>query len=96
MRILGIHGLGDHRTSPWQFSWRNAIEEALPSVEDVGLEMDFFSYDQLFEQVEISSMDAIRAVQRLVSSAWGAYWSGGSRRSRGMFDSIRHKGWLPG
>lgn len=75
IRILGIHGLGDHRASPWKEEWTRAIRAQLEGASSaVELEFDFLEYDHLFEQVEISAWDAMRAFAKLVGSGIGGFF----------------------
>jgi hypothetical protein len=75
IRILGVHGLGDHRASPWKEEWMRAIRAQIESTPGAAeLEFDFFEYDELFEQVEISTWDMMRAFAKLVGSGIGGFF----------------------
>jgi hypothetical protein len=93
LTILGIHGLGDHRADPWAQRWQLALGEILPD----SVEFDFqpFSYDDIFERIEISPLQALRALAKLVgsgllSSAEEMVAARGV--ARGPLDSVQH--WL--
>ena len=68
LRILGIHGLGDHRRSHWADDWQEAIAAGLPPEQRAALEFVPFRYDHLFERVRISPDEAWRAFRKLVRS----------------------------
>jgi metacaspase-1 len=71
LRVLGIHGLGDHRNSPWASEWEATLREALPTHQDASLDFIPFSYDQIFEQINVSPIEALRAFWKLAGSGLG-------------------------
>jgi len=71
LRILGVHGLGDHRNSTWKEDWKAAVLGAFPGRTDIELEFAFLSYDHIFEQVDISAWEAAKAVWKLARSGAG-------------------------
>ncbi|MBI2421341.1 MAG: caspase family protein [Candidatus Hydrogenedentes bacterium] len=69
LKLLGVHGLGDHRTSPWKAKWEEAIRGCFPAApEEVELEFHFMTYDDIFENVNISMADSLLAVGKLLRS----------------------------
>ena len=78
LRVLGIHGLGDHRNSTWKADWEAALRKVFPGQTDVTLEFTFMSYDDIFEEVDLSVWDTMRAVWKLARS--GAATALGARR----------------
>jgi hypothetical protein len=68
LRMLGIHGLGDHRRSNWAEDWRQAISQGLNPDQRAAFEFTPFRYDQLFEHVRITPEEAWRAFRKLVRS----------------------------
>jgi len=66
LRVMGIHGLGDHRNAPWADRWEAAIRSQLPS--DVSLTFRPFSYDDIFEKIKITETEAFTAFIKLAGS----------------------------
>ena len=52
IRILGIHGLGDHRNSTWKEDWEKVLKGVWPGQDRVELEFSFVTYDPVFENVD--------------------------------------------
>ncbi len=88
IKLLGVHGLGDHRSSPWKEEWESAVRDSFPVTEDVELDFTFMTYDDIFEDTKISAWQTASAVGKLVGSGFGSLF--GARR-RGLFDSLNHK-----
>ena len=84
LKILGIHGLGDHRDSTWKHDWKSAVERSFLE-ENIELEFKFVSYDDIFEQVDISNEELGKAVWNLIRSGFSTMF----RRRKGVFD------WVP-
>jgi metacaspase-1 len=84
LKILGVHGLGDHRTSTWKADWRTALLAAFPGQqaadgrEPIQLEFAFVTYDDIFERVDLSVWETMQAVWKLARS--GASTALGRRR----------------
>ncbi len=89
LRLLGIHGLGDHRDSPWAQDWEEALRSSLQGFPDLVIRFIPFSYDDIFEEVEISALESVRAVAKLAGSGVGSLFG---RRSRGMLGAAPN--WL--
>ncbi len=87
LRVLGVHGLGDHRASDWQVKWPEAIKAAFPEIDGLTLEFHFATYDDIFEQTDISFFDTAGALWKLTKSAV----SGLGRRKRGVISNISDK-----
>ncbi|MBI2993517.1 MAG: caspase family protein [Gammaproteobacteria bacterium] len=68
LKILGVHGLGDHRNSTWKQDWQTAVIKAFPGQDNIDLEFEFLSYDHIFENVDISAWEAMQAVWKLAQS----------------------------
>jgi metacaspase-1 len=69
LRIMGVHGLGDHRNSTWQADWERAIRDVFPGRGSFDLEFSFVTYDPLFERVDLSAWQAAKAIWKLARSA---------------------------
>jgi len=68
LKILGVHGLGDHRTSTWKEDWKAALLAVFPGQPEVQLEFAFVSYDDVFEKVDLSVWETMQAVWKLARS----------------------------
>ena len=98
LKLLGIHGLGDHRHSPWKRDWQDAIRSSVPGIEAANVTFEFFEYDEIFETLDITFADSIRAIYKLLSSGVRNWWKEtpregrfGLARSEGVFDAARDK-----
>lgn len=84
LKILGVHGLGDHRAGTWKEDWKTALlaafpgQQAVAGQERVQLEFAFVTYDDIFESVDLSVWETMQAVWRLARS--GASTALGRRR----------------
>ncbi|HEU4368113.1 MAG TPA: caspase family protein [Methylomirabilota bacterium] len=84
VKILGVHGLGDHRNSTWKEDWTAVLLAAFPGQhavagrERVQLEFTFVTYDDIFEDVDLSVWETMQAVWKLARS--GAATALGRRR----------------
>jgi hypothetical protein len=78
LKILGVHGLGDHRTSTWKEDWQTVLRAVFPGQTNVQLEFSFVTYDDIFEDVDLSVWDTMQAVWKLARS--GASTALGRRR----------------
>jgi len=76
IRILCVHGLGDHRLSGWEAEWATAIKEAIGPDADVTLDLDFLSYDPIFAETGLSFGETIGAVWKLARSGLGSFIHG--------------------
>lgn len=89
LKVVGIHGLGDHRGDPWAAQWEESIRESLPQSDEIGLTFVAFSYDDIFERIEISTAEAFSAFWKLTRSGTGSMFR--AQRAvgeRGLFDWI--------
>ena len=68
LKILGVHGLGDHRGSTWKEDWTAALLAVFPGQPNVELEFAFLTYDDIFEKVDLSVWDTMQAVWKLARS----------------------------
>lgn len=86
LKIMCVHGLGDHRGSDWEHTWSDAVLTVFPGQVDLELEFVFVTYDPIFEQVKISPWEAASAFWKLtrsgISSALG---------SRGVLGDVSDK-----
>jgi hypothetical protein len=86
VKIMGVHGLGDQRHSDWARLWELAISQAFPQLPDVRFEFSAVTYDDIFEKVEISFGESLRALWKLTKSGvstWGHH--------RGLVEEISDK-----
>ncbi len=90
IKVLGVHGLGDHRTSTWKADWKQALTDVFPGQtpvdgqDKVELVFDFLTYDDIFEDVDLSFLETMSAVAKLGWSAIGSIF----RKRRGALDSV--------
>jgi hypothetical protein len=84
LRILGVHGLGDHRTSNWEEVWQAAVKTAFAKLPETKLEFSFVTYDDIFEDTEISFIEAAEAVWLLTKSGVSSL----GPRQRGVISDI--------
>jgi hypothetical protein len=87
LKILCFHGLGDHRSSNWEQEWQDSVEAALDPAEELELLFEFPTYDPIFETVEISFGEAIRAFWKLAKSGVSQL----DRKHRGFFGNISER-----
>lgn len=92
LKILGIHGLGDHRDSPWAQQWEETLIASWPGLE--GFELTFvpFRYDEIFERIQLSAWETVRALGKLVGSGIGGMFGARGAAARGPLDSAQQ--WL--
>lgn len=90
LKFLGVHGLGDHRQSPWREEWEKAIRDNFPMQGEIGLDFHFLTYDDVFEDVDISPWEAAKAVWKLLRSGVSSIWR--RTRRRGAMSDVSH--WL--
>lgn len=84
LRILCVHGLGDHRQSSWEADWGNAIKQVVGTNAGVVLDVHFLSYDPIFERTDISFGETIGAFWKLARSGVGSLF----HQSRGPISDI--------
>jgi len=91
LRVLGIHGLGDHRGKPWKEEWEAAVRGALAGRPDIEPELGFLEYDAIFAKVDLSAWEVTKAVGKLLGSGIGSLFRGGARggAARGIASSLR-------
>ena len=87
IRFLGVHGLGDHRNSTWKDTWASSIQKAFPVPKDISLEFRFITYDDIFENVDISFGESVEALFKLGKSGISSI----GRRQRGVISDISDK-----
>ena len=46
LKVLGVHGLGDHRNSTWKQDWTEAMLRAFPGQDSIELEFVFVTYSR--------------------------------------------------
>lgn len=84
IRILCLHGLGDHRGTAWGEEWQKAVAATLSAAEADRLEFRFATYDPLFEDTEISFADTVTALWKLGRSGVGSI----GRKQRGIVSNV--------
>lgn len=96
MRILGIHGLGDHRNEPWAANWQATLQESISGIDRFELEFVAFGYDEIFEQVQVTAWESLQAFFQLagsgIVSGMGGRFGRRSLPDRGVVESVNH--WL--
>jgi DNA-binding beta-propeller fold protein YncE len=75
IKILCVHGLGDHRKSTWKADWETVLRSVFPgqTAVDAGqstvqLEFSFLTYDDIFEGTDLSVWETMQAVWKLARS----------------------------
>lgn len=86
LKIMGFHGLGDHRTSDWEAEWEAAVRTAFPG-KDITLEFQMVNYDDIFETTKISALESATALWKLAKSGVSEI----TRRQRGTLTDISDK-----
>lgn len=86
LKIVGVHGLGDHRGDPWHEKWEGAIRTSFPDPH-VDLHFDWIDYDDIFAGVDLSAWQTAAAFSKLVGSALGEAFGA---KKRGLFDQLDH------
>jgi hypothetical protein len=86
LKILGVHGLGDHRNSDWQSKWPAAVRAAFPVIDSLTLDFDFVTYDDIFDSTDISWLDSAAAVWKLTKSGISSIG-----RPRGVLSDLSDK-----
>lgn len=84
IRILGIHGLGDHRNSTWKEDWEKVLKGVWPGQDRVELEFSFVTYDPVFENVDISAWETAQAIWKLTQSGVSSIF----RQKKGIIGDI--------
>jgi hypothetical protein len=92
IRVLGIHGLGDHRLSGWKKDWEAAVRACFDADALVDLEFAFIEYDDIFAKTDISFAETMRALWKLGASGLGSL----TRRQRGLTDISDRVRWTAG
>ncbi|MEL7487460.1 MAG: caspase family protein [Pseudomonadota bacterium] len=86
LKILGVHGLGDHRNSTWEDTWTKALRGVFPSQDQISIDPVFITYDDVFEKTDISVWEATGALWKLGKSGLSSL-----RRDRGWLDQVSEK-----
>lgn len=84
IKVLCLHGLGDHRGLDWGGAWAEAIQPALSGQDEVVFEFHFSTYDPIFEQTKISFGETMSAIWKLSRSGVANAF----RRQRGVLSNI--------
>lgn len=87
IKVLSIHGLGDHRDGTWMPTWEKAIQNAFSITGDIEIECDFVNYDDIFEDTNLTPFQLAGAVWKLGKSGLGSF----GRRQRGILGDISKK-----
>ncbi len=69
LKVLGVHGLGDHRGTTWAKEWEEELGFAIPGQDSVKVIFKSLSYDPIFEKIDISTWDTAKALWKLAGSA---------------------------
>src|SRR4051812_7185894 len=99
MKILGVHGLDDHRDGGWIVEWEKCVRENVKVPAGGTLGFVAFSYDDIFEEVEISFGESMRAMAKLLGSGIQSWWEdmfrrrgfGGGSNTRGVLQTARDR-----
>ncbi|MCG8413611.1 MAG: caspase family protein [Pseudomonadales bacterium] len=82
LKVLCVHGLGDHRSGEWETIWEESIRQTFPA-SNRELDIQFLNYDDIFESVDLSPFEIASAVNKLLMSALF-----GPTRQRGIASGI--------
>jgi|CXWL01.1.fsa_nt_gi hypothetical protein len=69
LRVLGVHGLGDHRSGEWIDRWRKALQEAISPSGETQIVFEDASYDHIMGATKISPWETAAAVAKLLAGA---------------------------
>lgn len=88
IKLLGVHGVGDHRDGAWKDEWKKVVAASIPNLANgsVELQWDFLEYDDIFAGTKLEWTDTLSAAGKLSGSAFSSWF--GSRK-RGLFDSLQ-------
>jgi hypothetical protein len=88
IRVLGVHGIGDHHTDvTWQNQWRDAITRGILTWErEAEVQVDFMMYDDLFAEDNITFAGSLEALAKLLASRVDDLL----RRRRGFVDDFQN------
>jgi len=87
LKIMGVHGLGDHRDLTWESRWRQAISDVFPLQDSIQLQFCFANYDHVFADTDISGWKAMRALKKLAVSGISTTLG----LQRGLLDNVSDK-----
>lgn len=87
LKVLGVHGLGDHRTSDWEDKWTKTLKESFPAAGDLSLDCRYVTYDDIFEKTKLTAWECARAFGKLTASGISSI----GRRDRGVLSDIADK-----
>ncbi|MBI1899666.1 MAG: caspase family protein [Planctomycetia bacterium] len=93
LKIMGIHGLGDHRNDPWDRRWKAVVEQSLGPAPGPAVDFIPFRYDDIFARITISPWESLKAFGKLAGSGIvsGVDWLLGRRAvARGPLDSAQY------
>ena len=90
LKVLCLHGLGDHRNSTWKEDWTKALEQTKRENTDVVIEPIFITYDDIFEQINPTFTQSAVAFYKLVRSGTLSILGSRSRgQERGLNDWMK-------
>jgi hypothetical protein len=69
LKVMCVHGLGDHRKTPWADEWRGAISAIFDQYKLRKPDYTFVTYDPIFEKVKLTAWETMQAVWKLTRSA---------------------------
>ncbi len=85
LRVLAVHGVGDHHTDrSWTTTWRDAIQPAICRWDpERDVQIDFVSYDDLFESAEPDAGSLMSWLWTLLGSEFPRWF--GRRQAMGHY-----------
>lgn len=92
LKVLCVHGLGNHQTSPWKEEWTAAVKQAVGENDDLEVVLEFVEYDPVFKGIHIDFFDYIRTLAKLSLSGLQV----GTRRARGWTGVSERVRWTAG
>jgi hypothetical protein len=86
LKVMCVHGLGDHRLSAWETDWQGALDKAFPTGHEFVLDYQFVTYDDIFAKLDQNAFDYAAAAAKLAASGITSIF-----RRRGIFSDLSER-----
>jgi metacaspase-1 len=89
LRVLGVHGIGDHHTDlSWQAHWVKWIRKGVSTWnEKLDVQVKFYLHDAIFADYPITFSGSVEALAKLLTSGAEDLF----RRRRGLLDGFQNR-----